>query len=113
VPEYRLKQDAIPGKQTELRFTPSRIGEYPVICAELCGAYHGAMRSKVIAESPADFDTWVESQKVASGDRFDQAIALNPTDKSPNQILTPFVNSWGVNTHTIQQLHPAHVHPAS
>ncbi|HEY9908779.1 MAG TPA: cytochrome c oxidase subunit II, partial [Thermosynechococcaceae cyanobacterium] len=53
VPEFRLKQDAVPGRQTELRFTPSLVGEYPMICAELCGPYHGVMRTKVIAETPA------------------------------------------------------------
>jgi cytochrome c oxidase subunit 2 len=113
VPEFRLKQDAIPGRQTELRFTPSRIGEYPVVCAELCGAYHGAMKSKVIAESPADFEAWMESQKVASGDRLDQAIASNSTEPSPGQFLTPFVDSWGVDPDAVHQLHSAHVHPSA
>lgn len=113
VPEYRLKQDAIPGKQTELRFTPSRVGEYTVVCAELCGAYHGAMKSKVIAEAPADFEAWLESQKVASGDRFDQAVALGTTDNSTDKFLTPFVTQWGVKPDTVQQLHSAHVHPSA
>jgi len=40
VPEFRLKQDAIPGRQSEVRFTPKIAGEYPLICAELCGPYH-------------------------------------------------------------------------
>ena len=56
VPEFRLKQDAIPGRQTELRFTPKLVGEYKVICAELCGAYHGAMNTKIFVESPQDYD---------------------------------------------------------
>jgi len=41
VPEFRLKQDAIPGRQSEVQFTPKIAGEYPLICAELCGPYHG------------------------------------------------------------------------
>jgi cytochrome c oxidase subunit 2 len=118
VPEYRVKQDAIPGKQSELRFTPSKVGEYPIICAELCGAYHGAMKSRVIAETPADFDAWMESQKLASGDRFDRAVALNSSEKSTDEFLSPFVSSWGVNSSTVQQLqshqlHSAHVHPSA
>ncbi|GAB4324071.1 MAG: cytochrome c oxidase subunit II [Leptolyngbyaceae cyanobacterium] len=118
VPEYRVKQDAIPGKQSELRFTPSKVGEYPIVCAELCGAYHGAMKSKVIAETPADFDAWMESQKLASGDRFDRAVALNSSEKSTDEFLSPFVSSWGVNSSTVQQLqshqlHSAHVHPSA
>lgn len=104
VPEYRLKQDAIPGRQSELRFTPSKIGEYPVICAELCGAYHGAMKTKVIAESPADFEAWLESQKVASADGFDQAIASNPATQSPDQFLAPYVSAMAIDADTLQPL---------
>jgi len=43
VPPLRLKQDAIPGQQTELYFTPNAIGEYRVVCAELCGVGHARM----------------------------------------------------------------------
>jgi cytochrome c oxidase subunit II len=60
VPQFRLKQDAIPGEDTELRFTATKIGEYPVVCAELCGGYHGSMRTKVIVHSPDDYDQWLQ-----------------------------------------------------
>ncbi|MCU0498516.1 MAG: cytochrome c oxidase subunit II [Anaerolineae bacterium] len=43
VPTMRIKQDALVGRQTELRFTPTREGRYRVVCAELCGGGHGAM----------------------------------------------------------------------
>jgi len=105
VPEFRLKQDAVPGRQTELRFTPSKVGEYPVICAELCGPYHGAMRTKVIAESPADFDTWLQEQKVASANGLEQTIAVNPTDRSPDAFLTPYVDRMGIHSELLHQLH--------
>ncbi|MEN9248494.1 MAG: cytochrome c oxidase subunit II, partial [Gloeomargarita sp. GMQP_bins_69] len=36
VPQFRLKQDAIPGQDTVLRFTATKVGDYPVVCAELC-----------------------------------------------------------------------------
>ncbi len=114
VPEYRVKQDAIPGTPTELAFTPSRIGEYPVICAELCGPYHGAMKTKVIAESPADFNAWIASQQVASAAGLDDAIALTAAaDKTVDQFLAPFVDPLGVNAATLQQLHSAHAHPSA
>ena len=82
VPEFRLKQDAIPGVQSEIRFTPKTAGEYPLICAELCGPYHGAMNTKVIVESQQDFDQWIKEQQVASKDSLNEAIALNPADLS-------------------------------
>lgn len=59
VPEFRLKQDIIPGQPTLLSFTPTRPGRYPIVCAELCGPYHGGMRSTVIVETPEDFASWV------------------------------------------------------
>lgn len=59
VPEFRLKQDIIPGQPTLLSFTATRPGSYPIVCAELCGAYHGGMRSTVIVQEPEDFANWV------------------------------------------------------
>src|SRR5262249_55408368 len=62
IPEFRIKQDAVPGRLTTTRFTPSQPGEYAVVCSELCGQGHARMSTinKVIVESPADFDKFVE-----------------------------------------------------
>jgi cytochrome c oxidase subunit 2 len=59
VPQFRLKQDVIPGQQTILTFTATRPGTYPIVCAELCGPYHGGMRSSVVVHEPDEFDTWI------------------------------------------------------
>ncbi len=59
VPEFRLKQDVIPGQPTLLSFTATRPGRYPIVCAELCGPYHGGMRSTVIVDEPETFEAWV------------------------------------------------------
>ncbi len=58
VPEFRLKQDVIPGQTTILNFTPTKPGRYPIICAELCGPYHGGMRSTVVVEDPDSYEAW-------------------------------------------------------
>ncbi len=58
VPEFRLKQDIIPGQPTVLNFTPTKPGRYPIVCAELCGPYHGGMRSAVVVEEPAEYESW-------------------------------------------------------
>jgi cytochrome c oxidase subunit 2 len=69
VPQLRLKQDTIPGSPTHLDFYPTRIGEYPVVCAELCGSYHGGMRTTMIVESEADYQKWLNEQmEVAQAD---------------------------------------------
>ncbi len=76
VPQFRLKQDALPGQPAELRFVASREGTYPVVCAELCGAYHGGMRTQVIVHSQTDYDAWVNSRLAqAPGDAEAQTLA--------------------------------------
>ena len=58
VPEFRIKQDIIPGQPTILNFTPTKVGKYPIICAELCGPYHGGMRASIIVEEESDYNEW-------------------------------------------------------
>jgi cytochrome c oxidase subunit II len=62
VPEFRPKQDVVPGRITELRVTPTLIGSYKVRCAELCGTSHAYMESPVIVTSQNDFNTWMAEQ---------------------------------------------------
>jgi cytochrome c oxidase subunit 2 len=66
VPQFRLKQDVIPGQPTLLSFTATRTGRYPIVCAELCGPYHGGMRSTVIVEEPETFEAWVAQNAPAA-----------------------------------------------
>jgi cytochrome c oxidase subunit 2 len=69
VPEFRMKIDAVPGIDTQLRVTPTRIGEYPVICAELCGLGHSTMRQSAHVMTREDFDARLEElrQQAAGG----------------------------------------------
>jgi cytochrome c oxidase subunit II len=62
VPEFGQKQDALPGQDTKLVITPTRLGDYPVICTELCGLGHALMRTRAIVMKPADFDAWLKNQ---------------------------------------------------
>ena len=66
VPEFRIKQDVIPGQPTVLTFTANRIGDYPIVCAELCGPYHGGMRSHVVVDEPDAFSNWLEANTPAT-----------------------------------------------
>jgi cytochrome c oxidase subunit II len=63
VPEFGQKQDTVPGLHPTLHITPNRTGEFPIICTELCGLGHAAMRSTVIVMRPAAFDTWLKGQQ--------------------------------------------------
>lgn len=62
VPEFRLKQDVVPGRITEYRVTPTLEGDYKVRCAELCGTSHAYMESPVIVVSEAEYDAWLMEQ---------------------------------------------------
>ncbi|MFO7323728.1 MAG: cytochrome c oxidase subunit II [Chloroflexota bacterium] len=48
VPSMRIKQDLLPGRVTEVRFTPIEPGVYRVVCAELCGSGHGDMAGQIV-----------------------------------------------------------------
>ncbi len=63
IPQFRVKQDAVPGMTIETWFTPTREGPYEIACAELCGIGHYAMKGKVVVESQQAFDAWLAQQK--------------------------------------------------
>ena len=58
VPEFRVKQDLVPGRITELRITPTVEGNYMVRCAEICGTSHAYMEKPVIVTSQEEYDAW-------------------------------------------------------
>jgi cytochrome c oxidase subunit II len=60
VPAFRIKQDAVPGRYTTIAFTPTRVGEYWLHCAEYCGTDHARMGGKVVVMAPAAFAQWLE-----------------------------------------------------
>ena len=65
VPEWRLKQDTVPGIFTRLLITPTKLGTFPVVCTELCGLGHAVMRSRARVLDQAGFDRWVTEQQEA------------------------------------------------
>ncbi len=109
VPQFRLKQDAIPGQPSELRFVATKTGEFPVVCTELCGGYHGAMRSSVIVHTQQEFDSWLEENRVAQAQQLNQTVAVNPAELSTAEFLAPVEREMGINAETLAQLHPTHL----
>ena len=72
VPAFRMKIDAVPGETTHVRATTnSRLGTYPVVCAELCGLGHSVMRQSAHVVPPDEFETWMAEQRLL--DRADEA----------------------------------------
>ncbi|MDX2098864.1 MAG: cytochrome C oxidase subunit II, partial [Leptolyngbyaceae cyanobacterium bins.59] len=105
VPQFRLKQDVIPGLPTELRFVATKTGTFPIVCTELCGAYHGGMRSNVIVHTPEEYETWLAESQIAQQHGLNQTIAANPVEQSPDDFLSPYTHEMGMNSTVLAQLH--------
>lgn len=61
VPQFRVKMDLVPGMVPYIWFTPTRTGKFEILCEELCGIGHFAMRGSVVVEDQAAFHTWLSS----------------------------------------------------
>ncbi|MDJ0899070.1 MAG: cytochrome c oxidase subunit II [Xenococcus sp. MO_188.B8] len=83
LPELRLKQDVIPGREVQLTFTSNRLGNYPIICAELCGAFHGGMKTTMTVDSPEDFEQWIQDNTFALTDT-PGAVAMSSEQSAIN-----------------------------
>jgi cytochrome c oxidase subunit II len=66
VPEWRMKQDAVPGITTTLVITPSKTGTYTVVCTELCGLGHATMRARAVVMTRENFQGWLQEQRRAA-----------------------------------------------
>jgi cytochrome c oxidase subunit 2 len=62
VPELRLKQDAVPGLNVDARFNATKLGEYEIVCAELCGLGHYRMHATLRVVSADDYSNWLLQQ---------------------------------------------------
>jgi cytochrome c oxidase subunit 2 len=62
IAEMRVKMDLVPGLVTYTWFTPTRTGAFDLLCEELCGVGHFAMRGRLVVDEPAAYATWLEQQ---------------------------------------------------
>ena len=63
VPEWRMKKDAVPGIETNVVVTPSKLGEFTVVCTELCGLGHATMRAQALVLTENGFRSWLREQE--------------------------------------------------
>lgn len=63
VPQFRVKQDLLPGRKTNLRITPTELGEYQVICSEICGQRHAYMVATVRVLDATAYIAWEGEMK--------------------------------------------------
>jgi cytochrome c oxidase subunit 2 len=63
VPRLAGKTDLIPGRINSMWFQTDRPGLYVGQCAEYCGTQHANMLLRVVVDSPADFEGWLENER--------------------------------------------------
>jgi len=93
VPQFRTKMDMVPGMITFFWLTPTRTGTFDVLCAELCGTGHYAMRGKVTVQKESDFNAWLaefptfEKSMADAGKPLDDRakLAQNANSAGPSQ----------------------------
>lgn len=61
LPEFRLKQDVLPGRYTTLWFRATKPGTYHIFCAQYCGTMHSGMIGQVVVMKQADYQAWINT----------------------------------------------------
>ena len=65
VPNFRMKQDAVPGREIVQWFEATKTGKYELPCAELCGFGHSGMRGWIYVHTPEDYTKWAAENLTA------------------------------------------------
>jgi cytochrome c oxidase subunit 2 len=67
VPGFRVKQDVVPGRYTQLWFRATKLGTYHLFCAEYCGTQHSGMIGDVVVMEPEKYEAWLSGDAGGSG----------------------------------------------
>ncbi|EYF06501.1 cytochrome c oxidase subunit II [Chondromyces apiculatus] len=62
IPEFRVKQDVVPGLYTTIWFNATNAGDTALLCTEYCGSGHSDMLATVKVLEESDFEKWIEQQ---------------------------------------------------
>jgi cytochrome c oxidase subunit II len=108
VPQFRLKQDALPGVESGLRFVATKVGQYPVVCTELCGSYHGGMRTQLTVHTPEEYESWVATNRPATAAAVQPPVGVNTASLSDTDYLSPYAAEMGVTSQALAQLQNSH-----
>ncbi|HMJ92361.1 MAG TPA: hypothetical protein VK530_21240, partial [Candidatus Acidoferrum sp.] len=64
----RVNQDAIPGMSIPVHFFPTRVGTYPINCAQLCGMGHYSMKGTLKVMEPVEYAKWLKTKSGGAAD---------------------------------------------
>lgn len=87
VPEFRVKQDVVPGRYSDLWFTATKPGDFEVFCAEFCGLEHSMMSAHVVALQPDAYDRWLRDTAPSAASA-ESAVAVTRFSQ-PGPTLAP------------------------
>jgi cytochrome c oxidase subunit 2 len=100
VPNWGMKIDAVPGIDTFYRVTPTRQGNYPVVCAELCGLGHAVMRQTARVVSGPNFEEWLSNERAGGEDPVAGGGGRRPGDVDGKTLFTTVEPTCG-SCHTL------------
>ncbi len=100
VPNFRVKQDVLPGRYTTLWFQPTKTGRYHLFCAEYCGTSHSRMTGEIIVQEPDEYADWLQggpsvSPEAAGKKLFEQFRCANCHDNPANPRCPPLSGIFG------------------
>ncbi len=62
IPAFRIKEDAVPGRENYMVVHPKEVGAYDIACAEYCGLQHSLMYTKIFVVPEEEFSLWYEGK---------------------------------------------------
>lgn len=89
VPAFRVKQDVVPKRYTQLWFKATEPGRYRVYCAEYCGLDHSQMKTVVVVHEPGGYEKYLQS-------KYDEQMNMTPVERG--QMV---YNGYCVACHTV------------
>src|SRR5713226_9192602 len=90
VPQFRMKQDAVPGREIPQWFEVTKPGKYELPCAELCGFGHSGMRGWIYVHTPDEYAKWAAENLTAQA----APAATKPGEKEPEPKKEGNVKKW-------------------
>ncbi len=96
LPEFRVKQDVIPGRYTTLWFEATRTGTFRLFCAEYCGGEHSLMIGSVVVMEPEEYERWLDRERpqetmAMSGEQLFGKYVCNTCHKPDSAALAPIL----------------------
>jgi cytochrome c oxidase subunit 2 len=83
IPNFRVKQDVVPGMYSSVWFEANVPGKHQIFCTEYCGAAHSQMLAKVIALDEADWENWKRGRKILTESIPNAGEKVVSTDVTP------------------------------